>query len=120
MNCAIKQGFFLIRSCDQPAVTICPSCQRPACSAHFSPQNVCVECAARQNLHGAAQSEPNDPYMLRLDYYRKSNFQPLNLDAPTAFTNQAFDATDHAAFSGEHTPPDSWEEDSGSNDWMQS
>lgn len=59
MGCSVQVGYFLVRSCNEPAFGACAKCLRQICRSHSRPRGdgeaLCVECFA-----AAAPSRPAD------------------------------------------------------------
>jgi hypothetical protein len=89
-KCSVKQGFFVLRDCDSPALNACAFCSRPVCNHHGFLRGqtfVCLDCNARQQQlteaeqfdqmnedGGASQS---GLYIYRHGYYTSHNYSPF-------------------------------------------
>lgn len=112
-------GFFVLRRCDRPAAGACPSCGRPVCPQHFTPEGRCPECV---------QHSFQDPYRQFWTYgHRRAHYHHTTTVYGNDTWYPSFDQDDRDAFepgggdwaaaSGDFGG-DEWDgSDTGSGDW---
>ncbi|MBI3652367.1 MAG: hypothetical protein HY231_15200 [Acidobacteria bacterium] len=91
-KCAVKQGFFVLRDCESPALNACGFCARPTCTTHGLRRGqtfVCLDCNARQQqltqeeqFEQMTDDDNNNTsrsglYTYRHGYYTSQNYSPF-------------------------------------------
>lgn len=71
-KCLFKGGFFILRDCENPAMTACNKCGKPACNAHLSSESkytTCIECSAKSTKTRHYYDHNDWVYSYRHQYY---------------------------------------------------
>ena len=130
-RCQIKQGFFFLRDCDEPAVATCPRCNRQVCKKHSkivdgSSAPVCLDCigkdmqSKRSGRNGRWSNYWDDDYYYgaawgygsRSSYYSRNHYSPW-YDGDRYDNNGYYDSYDVRSFNDRN---DSAADDFDNND----
>jgi hypothetical protein len=105
IDCGVTTGFFVLRRCGAPPVTVCARCRRPLCQTHVAEGGLCPECAAAQgpSAHPAAATA----------HHRRSFYHTTSRGFRDATFYSSLDAFDRAAFDPHASANDDYDADDG-------
>lgn len=82
-QCAAQRGFLMFRDCGNEADGECSRCGRPMCDEHLARSGMCLDCEARSMDGEHPDATLLGAYAFRNDFYRRTHYRPLGLDAAT-------------------------------------